>query len=65
VTGYAAGQGIPFAEARKAIEARFEQEFGRTPHGYLDRHYADRRESADKAAPERPAQRAKEPELER
>jgi hypothetical protein len=63
--GYAAGQGVSFADARKAIEVRFEQEFGRTPHGYLDRHYADRRESAGKAAPERPMQRAKEPELER
>ena len=35
--GYAAGQGVSFTEARKVIEMRFEQEFGRTPHAYLDR----------------------------
>ena len=64
-SGYAAGQGIPFADARKAIEARFEQEFGRIPHAYLDRHYAERRESAGKAPLDRGTQRTKGAELER
>lgn len=63
--GYAAGQSVSFADARKAIEARFEQEFGRTPHAYLDRHYANQRESAEKAAPERAAQSSREVGLER
>lgn len=63
--GYAAGQSVSFAEARKAIEARFEKEFGRAPHAYLDRHYASRRESAQRGENEQAPARSQAADRER
>lgn len=42
--GFAAGQNISNAAARRAIEDRFTQQVGRTPQDYLDRHYDERRQ---------------------
>ena len=44
--GYSAGQNIPFADARKAIEEKFTAQIGVSPHQYLDRHYATLRQNA-------------------
>jgi hypothetical protein len=54
--GFAAGQGISNAAARRAIEDRFTQQMGQSPQEYLDRHYDERREldqSSTRSRPER------------
>lgn len=42
--GFAAGQNISNAAARRAIEDRFTEQMGHSPKEYLDRHYDERRE---------------------
>lgn len=63
--GYSAGQGVPFTEARKAIEEKFATEVGMSPHQYLDRHYATRRENVQRGENGRPSKRSVEFDRER
>ena len=41
--GYAAGTGVPSAEARAEIQAKFEQHIGKSPQQYLDHRFETRK----------------------
>jgi len=43
--GFAAGQGVSNAEARRSIEDKFTAQLGQSPQEYLDQHYEHRRQN--------------------
>jgi len=55
--GFAAGQKITNAAARRAIEDRFTEQMGHSPKEYLDRHYDERRELGNTVSPVRTRER--------
>jgi len=54
--GFAAGQNISNAAARRTIEDRFTEQLGLSPQQYLDRHYSERRQENGREST-RPRQR--------
>lgn len=63
--GYGAARGVKASEARQGIEQIFVQEFGMSPHQYLDRHYAARRENAPQNGKEQSSSRSHQMDNER
>ena len=63
--GFAAGQGISNAAARRAIEDRFTDQVGRSPQEYLDKHYDERRQQGQETVRSRSRQRDRGDDRER
>lgn len=63
--GYGAARGVKASEARQGIEQIFTQEFGMSPHQYLDRHYALQREQSSKGEARQSSTPFRHPDRER